>query len=322
MPQRDLLKPYPSYKANLHCHSTFSDGRLTPAELKAAYREQGYSIIAYTDHFCYAWHEELTDGDFLALCGYEVGINDQPPGPLQDRVKTIHMNIYDKHPQHGKQPIAGPSQYGDIPALNQYIEDMRSKGYLVSYNHPYWSLQTLDDYRDIRGCFAMEIYNNTCEKVGLYGYHPQVYDEMLRTGNRLFCLATDDNHNAEELGHPMCDSFGGFVMIQAPKLEYHAVMQALEQGDFYASTGPLFQSLYLKGRTLYIDCSPVQQIYVQTQGRFCHRAAAAEGETLTHAAFELHGNEGYIRVDLRDAHGRHANSNAYFLDELFTGETQ
>ena len=35
---------------------------------------------------------------------------------------------------------------------------------------------------------------------------------------------------------------------------------------------------------------------------------------LTEAEFELTGKEGYIRVDVRDEKGRHANSNAYFLE--------
>jgi len=32
------------YKANLHCHSTFSDGKHTPEEIKKAYMDKGYSI--------------------------------------------------------------------------------------------------------------------------------------------------------------------------------------------------------------------------------------------------------------------------------------
>lgn len=320
MKKIDLLKPFPSYKANLHCHSTLSDGNLTPEDLKTAYMAEGYSIVAYTDHRHYAWHKELTDENFLALAAYEVDMNEWPdrPGGF-DRVKTYHLNLYDKQPAMEKEAVLPERRYGDIHYLNQYIENMRQKGFLVCYNHPYWSLQTLDDYRDIRGCFAMEIYNHGCEIDGLYGYNPQVYDEMLRTGNRLYCVSTDDNHNTYPFGHPMCDSFGGFVMIQAPKLEYNAVMQALEQGDFYSSMGPEFYEISLEGRTLRIDCSPVQKIYVQTQGRFCHKAVAPVGETLTHAEFELNGNEGYIRVDLRDAQGLHANSNAYFLDEVLPG---
>ena len=38
------------YKANLHCHTIHSDGRLTPEEVKKAYMEAGYSVVAYTDH--------------------------------------------------------------------------------------------------------------------------------------------------------------------------------------------------------------------------------------------------------------------------------
>ena len=44
----DSSKNY--YKANLHCHSTNSDGKATPEQLKEEYMKQGYSVIAYTDH--------------------------------------------------------------------------------------------------------------------------------------------------------------------------------------------------------------------------------------------------------------------------------
>ncbi len=60
------------YKANLHCHTTFSDGRLTPEEIKKAYQEQGYSVVAYTDHRNYQWHKELTDDKFLWYCPISV----------------------------------------------------------------------------------------------------------------------------------------------------------------------------------------------------------------------------------------------------------
>ena len=37
------------YKANLHSHTTVSDGRFTPAEAKKIYLEKGYSIVAFSD---------------------------------------------------------------------------------------------------------------------------------------------------------------------------------------------------------------------------------------------------------------------------------
>ena len=77
------------YKANLHSHSTVSDGRLTPREMKDFYMDNGYSIIAYTDHNKFVCHNELSDKNFLALNGVEIDINDD----IQPRKfgKTCHF---------------------------------------------------------------------------------------------------------------------------------------------------------------------------------------------------------------------------------------
>ena len=60
------------YKANLHSHSTYSDGKLTPEQMKKAYMEKGYSIIAFTDHNLLLSHNDLSDENFLALNGMEI----------------------------------------------------------------------------------------------------------------------------------------------------------------------------------------------------------------------------------------------------------
>lgn len=38
------------YKANLHAHTSMSDGKDTPEEVKEIFKAMGYSIVAYTDH--------------------------------------------------------------------------------------------------------------------------------------------------------------------------------------------------------------------------------------------------------------------------------
>ena len=63
------------YKANLHCHSTVSDGRWTPEEIKKKYAEKGYSIVAYKDYHIFYPHNELCDESFVALNGVEFGVN-------------------------------------------------------------------------------------------------------------------------------------------------------------------------------------------------------------------------------------------------------
>ncbi len=274
------------YKANLHCHTTFSDGRLTPEEVKKAYQEQGYSVVAYTDHRNYQWHKELTDDRFLALAAMEVDMNEhyKASGDFS-RVKTYHINLYDSHPEsfqeEKKAGLLPERRYNDTDYINEW---------------------------------GMEIYNHGCEHDGLYGYHPQSYDEMLRLGNRLFCVATDDNHNSFPFGHPFCDSFGGFTMIHAEELSYEAIVSSLLKGEFYSSMGPEIKELYVEDGKLFIKTSPVEKIYVATEGRNCYRTAAEPGKTITEACFELTGKEGYIRVNCQDERGLHANSNAYEMN--------
>lgn len=307
------------YKANLHCHTVLSDGKWTPEQVKEEYMRRGYSVVAYTDHRHYGWHPELMDENFVPVAGFEADLNEpfRKPGDFQ-RVRTYHINFYDSDPAarqdfRAEQP---PQRYGDIHSLNNFVAGMKDQGFLSCYNHPYWSLQNYTDYRDLCGVFAMEIYNHGCELDGLYGYAPQAYDEMLRAGTRLFCLATDDNHDSFAPGDPRCDSFGGWTMLKMEKLDYPSVIATLEQGNFYASSGPELEELYIQDNALHVRCSPVEKIYVITEGRRCLMRLAEPGATVTEAVFPLRGDEGYLRVDCRDAQGRHAYSNAYFLDTL------
>ena len=55
------------YKANLHMHTTFSDGNMTIEETKKAYLNKGYSIVAFSDHELMIPHNELSDENFLAI---------------------------------------------------------------------------------------------------------------------------------------------------------------------------------------------------------------------------------------------------------------
>ena len=72
------------YKANLHSHSTLSDGRLCPEELKVTYKMMGYSVFAYTEHTRYHDLRRLDDAEFITLPSYEADLRrayDRTPFP-------------------------------------------------------------------------------------------------------------------------------------------------------------------------------------------------------------------------------------------------
>ncbi len=316
MKDQVLLPKSGLYKANLHCHTTVSDGRLSPLEIKELYMSGGYSIVAYTDHREYVWHKELDDENFLALPAMEADLTEQRGcWPIE---RTFHFNLFDTRPSKDREgrDFMPHCDYHDKAGVNEYIAKMVEEGFLVCYNHPYWSLQDVTDYCDLKGLFAMEIYNHGSQLEGMYGFAPQAYDDMLRSCQRIFAVAADDNHNVFQKGDVEFDALGGCTYIAAESLTHESVIRALREGRFYWSAGPEILGLEIKDNTLHINCSPAEKIFVVQNGRNYYRSQALPGETLTGAQFPLTGDEGWFRVEIRDARGQAAGSRAYFIDEL------
>lgn len=323
------------YKANLHCHTNVSDGKLSPEEVKELYKSHGYSVVAYTDHDVMIPHPDLADDDFLPLVGLEMEIDE---GPFTKDTRTCHFCAIAGSPDIKRQPcfnaayanIGNAAKYVDLvqrdenapPYKREYtsacISDMMQKcrdaGFFVTYNHPVWSLENYPIYTSYHGMHAMEIVNYACCTLGLDEHNGGRYDDVLRSGERIYAVCADDNHNAR------LDSCGAYVMIKAKELEYTAITDALFRGDFYASTGPEIKELYFEGKTLCITSSDAVSITATTGCRRAKIKCASDCEPLNYASFDFEGTEGYVRVTVTDKSGEKAYSRAYFFDEIFEGE--
>ena len=218
------------YKANLHCHTNISDGSYSLEEIKRDYMEKGYSVVAYTDHDMFIPHHDLTDEKFLALSAFEVEINEKYPNTPY--TKTCHLCMIAKNPEMDIQPcwnekyanIGRAKEHGhkvkfdqSLPpyervysheCVNDMIKTFSENGFFVTYNHPTWSQESYPQYMGYKGMDAMEIYNHECIVCGQDEHNGKVYDDILRSGKRIYCLATDDTHCA-------AGCFGGFTMINA-----------------------------------------------------------------------------------------------------------
>ena len=86
------------YVANLHCHSTKSDGKMTVEQIKEHYKSNGYSIVAFTDHEHLIDNSYLNDDSFLALTACELAIKELPKvSTLKNtRMKVCHLNFFAK----------------------------------------------------------------------------------------------------------------------------------------------------------------------------------------------------------------------------------
>ena len=317
------------FKASMHTHSTCSDGRGTPEEVKAVYKAQGYQIVAYTDHEICVAHPELNDDEFLALTSYEMAVN---PSGCRDRDiydKCYHMNLIARDPENTKhvcfdrgyvrdfwpaskleiETYSTENRTYSVDSVNHILEEANKAGFFVSLNHPNWSLQDYTDYIGLKGIWGVEVFNGECVCIGYPDSHTQVMEDMLRAGIPVYPLATDDCHHIERAGL-------GWIQVAAKSLAYGDVIAALENGDFYASTGPEIHSLTLEDGKLKITCSPCTKIDINTECRRTFVKNAAEGELLTEVEFDLRGwfdtcREGhedtaYFRVSLKNAEGKSA----------------
>lgn len=323
------------FKANLHTHSTISDGQLTPAEVKEYYKARGYSILSLTDHNIVANHSELNEEDFLMLTGAEYNIN-EPETPVS-HYKTYHLNFIAKKPHILWQPFAAESyeeavlpylekaeidsmpRVYEMDAINAIIAKANEKGHLVMYNHPVWSLQDYPDYAMLKGVWGMELCNYGSVVAGFEDRHNSaIYRDMMNRSGKIFPVGADDAHGTRS----MC---GAWIMVGAEKLEYDSVISALEQGDFYASTGPEIHSLTWDGVNLHICCSDATAISVECGNRYARNVTPVNADgLLRQASIDMSGwlsrckdhPYDWLRVIVHGPYGHYASTRAYTFSEL------
>ena len=304
------------YKGNLHTHSTLSDGALSPEQTVSAYRERGYDFLQLSEHFVHNYHFPVADtrafrgNAFTTILGAELHAPETSTGELWHILAA------------GLPRDFAPTEEGETgPALARRAADA---GAFIAIAHPAWSQLTLEDGNAVDFADAVEIYNHGCFTGNDRGDGWYLMDQMLRQGNRLTAIATDDAHFNGD------DAFGGWVHVKAESLEPEALLAGLKAGQFYSSQGPQIHELTVTRDEVSIVCSPVETITVLCGNT---RAAARQGSSLTEATLNISGLNKFwtgrdrvspkvadpvpwIRIALIDHGWRRAWSNPIWLDEL------
>ena len=95
-------------------------------------------------------------------------------------------------------------------------------------------------------------------------------------------------------------------------LDPELILESLKAGRYYSSQGPEINDIAIVDDEIVVSCSPAAVISAQGKGA---RAKFVRGEGLTEGRLPLKRfNEGYIRITVLDAQGRHAWSNPFWID--------
>ncbi|WP_422082978.1 PHP domain-containing protein [Ulvibacterium sp.] len=176
-------------------------------------------------------------------------------------------------------------------------------------NHPNFHYAiSLDDMIALNGERFFEVYNG----------HPMVHnmgdsihistEEMWDLINIsylekekpiLYGLATDDSHHYHKKGSEWSNAGRGWVMVQADSLSAAALINAMEYGNFYASTGTLLKKLEFKNNKLSVEVMEEKGITYTITFIGCRKGQSQPEEFIsikgTKADFELADDILFVR---------------------------
>jgi hypothetical protein len=174
-----------------------------------------------------------------------------PSEELSDAYKNvpIHLNISNVRelvkPQHGTNVLDVIQR-----SIDAVVEQRKKTGepILVHVNHPNfgWAIPAETLMRVERDRF-FEVYNGhgDVKNIGdkIHASVERVWDIILTFRLTelglpvMYGLAVDDSHNYLKLGSANNNPGRGWIMVKAAQLSPKALFEAMEKGDFYASTG-------------------------------------------------------------------------------------
>jgi hypothetical protein len=289
------------YKGNTHTHTLNSDGDSTPDEVVRWYREHGYQFLVLTDHNFLTSVEGLNglhgaDDQFLVVKGEEV----------TDRLgdKSLHINGLDVN---ARVPPQGGASVAD--ALQRNVDAIRRANGIPHINHPNytWAI-TRGELQQVRNNRLFEIFNghphvNNLGGGGVPGME-EVWDAILSDGTLLYGIAVDDAHVFKQPGNPNVPGPGrGWVVIRAPRLEPRSLLEALERGEFYASTGVELEDY--QANALKITVKIKATAFSKYRIQFIGRGGRLLRDVAEPAAtYDIRGDEGYVRARVLESNGR------------------
>jgi hypothetical protein len=286
------------YKGNTHTHTTNSDGDTPPEQVARWYKAHGYSFLVLSDHNVFtdpATLASLVDSSFLLLPGEEVTTSFQRA--------AVHVNALAV-----TRAIAPPRDSTLLGTVQKAVDAIRAENAIPHINHPnfLWSIDTATLFR-VRNDKLFEIHNGhpTVHNAG-GGDWPgmeEAWDALLSRGRRLYGIAVDDAHHFQgEFAADRANPGRGWVVVRTASLETRAIVNALEAGAFYASTGVTLDSVSSTATTV--------SLRIQQQGNFKYVTTfiGAKGQVLAtdrtlSPTYRLRGSETYVRAKVVNSGG-------------------
>ncbi len=173
-------------KGNVHCHTDYSDGVLSPEEAIRAYRETGYDFLFLTEHCDKLNRGKPADSASLDSPGFRV-LSGLEYRCTANNGSKENLHILGLGTQDRSFWKPGQDMQETVDAIN------KASGIAI-VAHPHWNGLTSADLVDLRGVHGIEIFNSTTDSCNSKGYAVTIWEELLNSNVRVCALAVDDTH--------------------------------------------------------------------------------------------------------------------------------
>ena len=264
------------YKAQMHCHSTNSDGGYSPQDLVNKYKAQGYEIMFITDHNVLTLESEVNVPEVLVIQSEELTFERHMNGFF-----LTEVIIPDNTCQNA---IDAVKQQNGLIQLNHYCAG--------PVTEDSWEVSAQEIISFTNGPDFLEIWNTGTETIQTHD-DKSIWDEVLTTGKVVWGSATDDFHPSalESL-----EFNKGWNMIWLDSLSSEAVYDALVNGRFYASTGVEISDYNVtdfgNAKNITVQCENCEKIQFWGPGHTLLQEVSSST-----ASYYL-ANEQYVRCEL------------------------
>jgi len=303
------------FKGSLHAHTSRSDGDSPPEQVWEWHREHGYDFLVLADH------------NVLTVMDAPGGEGERPlliPGEEITLVLgevPIHLNALGLKREIGMARQVTPDIGTTVvETLQTAVDRIRDAGGLAQINHPNYKW-AFDDraMRMVEGASLLEIAN--CHPItntwggGGSPSAETMWDRLLSAGRRVWGVATDDAHHfAGEFAANRGNPGRGWVMVRAEQLSIGAILEALEKGEFYSSTGISLSEVRADGRELSIEIEPAGDVRFTTvfTGENARELWRSHGLS---ARYELSRLDGFARAAVYASTGARAWTQPVWVEE-------
>ncbi len=297
--------------------------RLKPlAEYRALLEEPGHFLLIPSAEITSKWHRPKTATE-------------------PERGGPVHLNH--TNPVTLIAPVTADNAFEIMQKSVAAVREQRARTgqpMLIHLNHPnyIWGI-TAEELMQVHGEQFFEIYSG----------HPHVHNggdpthlstdeiwDVILTRRLaelrlevMYGIGTDDAHDHHQMILGKSNPFRGWIMVRATHLTPESIINAMEAGDFYASSGVTLTEVTRTGKTLAVEIQPEPGVTYTTQFIGTRRGydpasqpIGEAGRTLPHrrysqdvgavlaevkgsrATYTLTGDELYVRAKIVSSKGK------------------